>query len=541
MLFLKTFIVTILIQSFHNKVILCSISEQPEIKSQEQQTATDSNNTNRKSNLIGSSPSIEDEPKKNSFIFTSNKVFQYCQASKTPKFVSGSESLLTYLLRLQLCKITENRTWFDNECLSRTFAFSEYYKDVYLKFCDPRAFSLLCKSKISSESILLNWIKLLGERGHVIPIKTNNITRFLLKSELNSSFNSHCFAIESFFESMLDLELNTANNLTLELKRPFYDVQYTEWFLRYRPFCHPVGCGISRNNYNKYLISAYNCYPSSCHTWIVLTIIIDCLLAIIIVLANLLVLTVAFRTAIMKNIPGYFKISLAVGDLLVGLVVLPGCVYHHFVLNLGPLPYRSEGQKPQATDYFSQEYLNFMGVFTVWSFGVSIYTMGAASVDRYFAITKPFEYKQGKYLTKSRSIVVFVGVWLFAFVIAIYPVFMAQPYHITGFGLVLSTGIAAIFIYAITLGLPLLAVWVINVAMLGRVCSDRKKRKSLSVSRKRLTQSSMMAKKPTQKRVFSVSPNNDDDVFENGSANKNMRNNNNSKKNFFKGNHVFSR
>ena len=409
----------------------------------------------------------------------------YCLLEKQPRFKFGNGSLLAYILRLQLCHVIANRTWFVQECESQIYAINDYYKAVYMKFCSPKNFQLICEGATHNPDIIIReWIanNTVKSMENYKSLRSNYS---LTQSYLATIKPADCDAINSFFVSLAEKDGYFFENRTFELDFPFYGAPYTEWLLQYRPFCQAFACGISKQNYENYSVSFYECAESSCKAAVAIVMLIDLTLAVIIVVANGLVLSVAFRTKLMKNVPGYFKISLAIADLLVGLVVLPGSVYNNVQQSFKPLPYRAEGQSPSSTDYFDQKYLNFMGVITICSFGVSIYTMGAGSIDRYLAVTKPFEYKQGKYVTKKRSLITFVGVWIFCFIIAIYPVFTDERYNLSALGLVFSTGFAAIVVYTITLALPLLAVWGINIAMLIHVCSEKKQRRGLSMVRKK--------------------------------------------------------
>ncbi|CAK8692309.1 uncharacterized protein LOC143462742 [Clavelina lepadiformis] len=410
--------------------------------------------------------------------------FTFC--NKKPKFKLGSGSIITFMLRLKLCQFMARKPWFEEACEDREYNITDYYSAVYAKFCQPYAFLDRCKGigeekknhSDNSLQFLQRWM-----RQRKIKLWEVNAT---LGRQNSSSFvffdTNYCNSIESYFYSLEENDTRTEKSTTdrNEQDAPFSNVQYTEWFLTYRPFCESVACGVSLKDYKDASLTAYDCATDSCRPAIVFVMVFDSILALVIVVANVLVLLVAARTPIMRNIPGYFKISLAVADLIVGVFVLPGSVYHHHVLSMEALPYRQEGQMPHATDYFNQYYLNFMGFFTVLSFSVSVYTMGAASMDRYLAITRPFRYRQGKYLTTQRSVVVFVVIWLFGILLGIYPVFTRHHYTISALGLTLSTGMTAIVVYAMTLGLPLLAVWCINGLMLSQVCREGKRRRSMS-------------------------------------------------------------
>ena len=464
----------------------------------------------------------------NSTSNTSLKNVSYCVADKQPQFRLGRGSLLTYLMRLKICQVVSNKTWFEDECHNQTHSLTKYHKAVYLRFCNPTAFEKLCAVSDDNNptTAMYYWInkyRVTRPRNifDVLDVTSMNLSSKITLSEIPLS---HCGAIESYFVSILPQQNSkssgySTNNLTLELEMPFYKVQYSEWFLVFRPFCQPSACGVSRQNYDSSSFTAYACLPSNCKAPLIVTITIDVLLAILIITANFLVLAVAWRTTVMSNIPGYFIISLAVADMIVGLIVLPGSVYHGIVQNFQPLPFRIEGQVPHATDYFDQRYLDFMGVFTVWSFALSVYTMGAASIDRFLAVTKPFKYKQGKYLTTKKSILLFIFLWTFGFIISIYPTFSTHSYTLSALGLVLSTGFIAIIIYSITLGLPLLAVWVMNLALLRHVCSDKKQRRSMFVSGKRVSVAKEGNQQKSKKSVVSISSKRlstqlNDEVFE---------------------------
>jgi len=417
--------------------------------------------------------------------------FTYCDTR--PKF--RLMSLMTYMMRLKLCEIAGNKDWFKQECRERTYALTDYYQMVYLNFCDGKAYAEVCNQSYygndESDVIVRKWL----EYNMFAEIDEANRS---LASLMNTTaaprgaINQHpsCRQINSYFKSLgqayIDMDMTSADpyneqwNKTLDIAKPFTNSNYSEWLLMYRPFCEPVACGTSLSDYQTMPLSSYSCFPASCRPAMVFAMVLDAVLALAIIFSNSLVLSVAIRTQIMRNIHGYFKVQLAVADLLVGLVILPGSIYQSYVLYFTPLPLRREGQAPRSIDYFSQEYLNFMGIITVLSFATSICTMGAAGVDRYLAVTRPFRYRKGKYLTKKRQAVLLLCIWMLCFVVALFPLFTSSNYDISALSLVLGTGNIAIAVYAVTLGVPLLAVWIINGLMLRQVCADGKKRRIMS-------------------------------------------------------------
>lgn len=52
--------------------------------------------------------------------------FAYCQDK--PRFRAGNGSILSYLMRLNLCSATENNDWLAEACEKRTYAFTHYYR-----------------------------------------------------------------------------------------------------------------------------------------------------------------------------------------------------------------------------------------------------------------------------------------------------------------------------------------------------------------------------------------------------------------------------
>ena len=434
--------------------------------------------------------------------FTSNRIrnfVTYCKKKYQPRFLVFRGSLLTYMMRLAICKYAANKSWLEDECQHLTYAYTDYHKAVYLKFCNSNKFRSQCKINLDQNQALYYWlskynvtntIEALGSVG-MVPIHD-----FFESSQtiLPTIHSSYCKAIKSFLHSIVlqRYSVNSAGylseNLTRELEMPLYNIQYSEWFIPSIPFCRPSACGISRKDYDNHSITAYECLPSNCKVSMIATIVIDAMLSVLIVIANFLVLAVAWRTTVMHNIPGYFKTSLAIADLIVGLVVLPGSIYHNVVLNLKALLFKEEAKILLSTDFFDQSYLNFMGIFTVLSFSISVYMLAAASIAHYLAVTKPIKYRQGKYLTRRRALTILVILWIFGFGISLYPIFTTRPYQISAVGLVLSSGFVELFLYAIGLGLPLLLVWTINLGLIRHVWSERNKRKKLFAGKSKSNQ-----------------------------------------------------
>ena len=452
--------------------------------------------------------------------FTSNRIrnfVTFCKKESQPRFLVFRGPLLTYMMRLAICKYVANKSWLEDECQHPTYAYTDYHKAVYLKFCNSNKFRSQCKINLDQNQALHYWLnkynvtkttEALGSTG-MFPIHD-----FFESSQtiLPTIHSSYCKAIKSFFHSILPQRYSVINsagysseNLARELEMPLYNLQYSEWFFTLKPFCRPSVCGISREDYDNHSITAYECLPSNCKISMIATIVIDAMLSVLIVIANLLVLAVAWRTTIMNNIPGYFKTSLAIADLIVGLVVLPGSIYHNVVQNLRPLPFNEEAKKLSNTDFFDQSYLNFMGIFTALSFSISVYVLAVASIAHYLAVMKPIKYKQGKYLTRRRALTVLVILFIFGFGISLFPIFTTRPYRISAVGLVLSSGFKAIILYAIGLGLPLLLVWTMNLGLIRHVWSEKNKRKKLFAGKRKVCMDEDSNQQKPQNSVASMS------------------------------------
>ncbi|TGZ74773.1 hypothetical protein CRM22_000750 [Opisthorchis felineus] len=123
------------------------------------------------------------------------------------------------------------------------------------------------------------------------------------------------------------------------------------------------------------------------------------------VIGNLLVVLAVALVRKLQTPSNFLIVSLAVSDLLVGLVVMPITIIHDI-----------NRQWP-----FNEALCDTYIAFDVLLCTASILNLCAISVDRYLAITKPLRYAAKR--TPKRMFLMIAGVWLASALISIPPIF----------------------------------------------------------------------------------------------------------------------
>ncbi|CEF66823.1 GH10322p [Strongyloides ratti] len=134
------------------------------------------------------------------------------------------------------------------------------------------------------------------------------------------------------------------------------------------------------------------------------------LLVLIVVFGNFMVILAVILRRRLRSATGLLILSLAVADLLVGLVILPFSIAN------------------EVLDYwiFGELWCTVWLTMDIWMCTASIYNLVAISLDRYIAIIKPLNYPM--LVTKFRARCIVAAVWIGSFIIC-SPSFILASSH----------------------------------------------------------------------------------------------------------------
>ena len=215
--------------------------------------------------------------------------------------------------------------------------------------------------------------------------------------------------------------------------------------------------------------------------YLILYFVVKIILAVATVICNATILGVIHLNKD-QDVKSIYRMSLAIADLLMGLIVIPtniGTMYQHLgqtppftelqnvtgfaITNDSLLSMQSESVEMkelnnQISNKFPSEYLGAVGFFTVLSLTVSVYSMVAASVDRFFAISRPLRYNDVKAFFAAKLAV--VSIWLTGIAFAVLSIVVPNlSYAFVASHLATSDGKPILIIYSINFFLPILLMW----------------------------------------------------------------------------------
>ncbi|XP_078486376.1 uncharacterized protein LOC100186034 [Ciona intestinalis] len=233
-------------------------------------------------------------------------------------------------------------------------------------------------------------------------------------------------------------------------------------------------CSIGLRINEKSELTAVTCHKPVVDLLVAITII----LSIVIVLSNVLIIVVTMRTRSLRKPHGYFKVSLAVSDLLMGLLVLPSVA--HNILN---------GIKYQKSDYkqlmLYSEHTTvegaIFGIVGIISSTTTVFGLFLLTIDSYLSVRWPVKYRVGDIMTTPRALFLIAFIWIIGLAVSALPIlakdyleyrlvyftFMYMPYlkPIPG-----TEGQASIHrylhgvLYAVFVwGLPFLITWILTI------------------------------------------------------------------------------
>lgn len=124
------------------------------------------------------------------------------------------------------------------------------------------------------------------------------------------------------------------------------------------------------------------------------------------ILGNLLVLAAVFYDSRLRTVTNYFVVCLAVSDILVVCFSVSMRLITLFVL-------RNGDRIDNTLDFHVCRFWIWIDIFCE---AASIFTLTVISIDRYFKISRPFQYREK--VTKTAGVLIIVAIWALAALLA---------------------------------------------------------------------------------------------------------------------------
>lgn len=236
--------------------------------------------------------------------------------------------------------------------------------------------------------------------------------------------------------------------------------------------------------------------------------IVSVILSLAIIFSNLLVLLIFGNILRSRNAQTVYKISMAVADLLTGILVMPSfaitlllstqnklVVAPDYTLKLPefsnlfvdwskvPMPGRDAVTVRAPTRLtLDKSYINAVGCITTISLLASIYTLACASMDRLWAVHFPLRYRAHD--TKKVAIRLIITTWLFTIIISLLPFMgIGLKYESISTVIVSLLGRNAHIVYICVLVIPIMIVWISNMILYCSVQKQSSRRQHISSGR----------------------------------------------------------
>ncbi|XP_076805620.1 uncharacterized protein LOC143449349 isoform X1 [Clavelina lepadiformis] len=366
------------------------------------------------------------------------------------------------------------RTWncpqFKEECQRRLFAFTSFTVTVYEHFCNYEGYIERCFKEVK------NIVKLAEERDQprlaaMTPVTPQNlVTSSPVKSKPTNSSNirpqwnvlikkiqiTH-FSLDELLAACMQM---AQYEVTGKQGDNFYEISSVSV-----PFCDVRWQGFSGDSLRKYPISRWTTFSTECRVSIGFIMAVCVILSIAITFVNVMVIIVLLRMSDHnRNSYVIFRLSLAIADLIVGVIVLPTCIYNLERLTMEPLePEKLIRGADKFEIHLAHGYLQFVGFVTAVSLFVSLYTLTAAGCDRLVAIYRPLTYYKAQ--TKKVALWASIVAWLLAATFASLPLYVSfLRVRIILWFMVTIVGRLALILLPVAFGIPLLALWVLSIA-----------------------------------------------------------------------------
>ena len=210
------------------------------------------------------------------------------------------------------------------------------------------------------------------------------------------------------------------------------------------------------------------------------------LLAVATFICNATIIGVLLLNKKLQNGQAIYRLSLAFADILVGAIVFPtfiSTLNKYFIArhelgnfkNVTGFVITNDSSDPFETavvevrdpsglfhNRFPQIYLNSVGFFTVLSLSVSVYSLVAASVDRFVAVNRPLKYNQTKAIYAARVAV--ISIWIAGVLFATFPFYVDNlRYGVVAAILVSSAGTEVLILYSVAFFVPLVIMWALTI------------------------------------------------------------------------------